>query len=624
MKTFFFHYLINCKTRTIFAYLIGACALLLVIGFAVAYPSSDDANQAAHKSLAWFINDNANISIGAFIMRLLGIMFTSAILVTALIEWFTNQRQLMRDGRLFADVKGHLLVLGYNESVPGIIKETLKDSVNKDDSTYAIKVVVATTQPIESVRVALQTSLSEDEFKHLIINQAQRNDLAILHKLCAHAAKIILIVGETNEDGHDTKSLGALKKIAEVCKTQSNDSIITHIPCYIQLNYQSSFYLLQSQKLDDNITTCLDVYPYNPDITWARKVLTPYCYSASKIQYRDLDFKDMSSKSDNYVHLVVLGMTAMGIAIATEAAHIAHYPNGVLRKGYTQHRTRITMIDLKAKNEMQMLQTRYRELFNNCHWVLKDEDGKIIKEHQPQMPFLDVEWEFIEADVTSQSIQNTILNWAEDDKQALTIACCFKTYPKNVATAFYLPRKLYDLTSYPNDDRLDINILIYQPDDDALQSLLCDAKRFVAIHPFGSDSDILNISDSNKLIDRAKEINWKYVSKKEGTQVDIEWRKLTTRKQWSNIYSALHDRIYKKYKDNGEDEEIMKACEHNRWLHEVLMFNYRIPKGKEIEVFAGNNETEQNRLKDEEYVQNNLIDYCDLSKETQDKDKKQF
>ena len=70
MKTFFFHYLINCKTRTIFAYLIGACALLLVIGFAVAYPSSDDANQAAHKSLAWFINDNANISIGAFIMRL--------------------------------------------------------------------------------------------------------------------------------------------------------------------------------------------------------------------------------------------------------------------------------------------------------------------------------------------------------------------------------------------------------------------------------------------------------------------------------------------------------------------------------------------------------------------------
>ena len=68
----------------------------------------------------------------------------------------------------------------------------------------------------------------------------------------------------------------------------------------------------------------------------------------------------------------------------------------------------------------------------------------------------------------------------------------------------------------------------------------------------------------------------------------------------------------------------MKACEHNRWLHEVLMFNYRIPKGKEIEVFAGNNETEQNRLKDEEYVQNNLIDYFDLSKETQDKDKKQF
>lgn len=623
MRTRFFHYLINSKTRTVFAYLIGACVLLLVVGFIVADPL-EGAEQAARKSLSWFINDDGNISVGAFLVRLAGIIFTSAILVTALIEWFTGQRQLMRDGRLFADVKDHLLVLGYNESVPRIIQETLKESSSSCGSSYAIKVVVATTQPIDEVRVALQTSLSEEEFKHIIINQAQRNDLAMLRKLCAHDAKTILIVGETNEDGHDTKSLGALKKIAEVCKAQSNTSSTTHIQCYIQLDYQSSFYLLQSQKLDENVTSFLDVYPYNPEITWARKVLAPSWYSTANIRYRDLDFKDMSSSSDNYVHLVVLGMTGMGIAIATEAAHITHYPNGVLRKGHTQHRTRITMIDIKAGSEMRMLHTRYRELFNNCYWILKDEKLNAIEEHPAQMPCLDVEWEFIEADVTSQSIQNTILNWAEDSKQALTLACCFKTYPKNVATAFYLPRKLYDLTSYPTEERLDINILIYQPDDDALQSLLCDAKRFGVIRPFGADSDILNIHHSHNLINRAKEINWKYASKKKGSQeeYDVEWRKLTTRAQWSNIYSALHDGIYQKYKDDSEDEEIMKACEHNRWLHEVLMFNYRIPVGKEAEAFKAKNKTEMNRLKEEEYIHYNLVDYNDLPKETQEKDKK--
>lgn len=622
MKTKIFHYLTNSSARVIVAYLFGVCLLLLLLGFLVADPCAGPLS-AFHKSMAWFINDGVEIGIGEFLIRLLGILLTSAILVTALIEWFTSQRQLMRDGRLFANVKGHLLVLGYNDSVPGIIQEKLKDLLNQDDSSYAIKIVVATTQPIDGVRVALQTSLSEDEFKHIIINQAQRNDLAMLRKLCAHDAKTIIIVGETNEDGHDTKSLGALKKIADVCRSQSNIAPNTHIQCYIQLDYQSSFYLLQSQKIDENITSFLDVYPYNPEMTWARKVLAPYWYSTSNIRYRDLDFKDMSSKSDNHVHLVVLGMTAMGIAIATEAAHIAHYPNGVLRKGHTQHRTRITMIDIKARSEMRMLQTRYRELFNNCFWILKDEKQNIIEEHSAQMPFLDVEWEFIEADVTTQSIQNMLLGWAEDEKQALTLACCFKTYPKNVATAFYLPRKLYDLTSYPSEERPDVNILIYQPDDDALQSLLCDAKRFGVIRPFGADSNILNITHSNNLINKAKEINWRYVGKEKWTreEQDAEWRKLTTRTQWSNIYSALHDKIYARYKGHGEDEEIMQACEHNRWLHEVLMFNYRMSDLEETKVLEGKDKTEKNRLK-EEYIHNNLKDYFDLPKETQEKDKK--
>ena len=50
----------------------------------------------------------------------------------------------------------------------------------------------------------------------------------------------------------------------------------------------------------------------------------------------------------------------MGIALAIEAAHIAHFPN------FKTHRkkTRITFIDREARREMDFFMGRYRHLFD--------------------------------------------------------------------------------------------------------------------------------------------------------------------------------------------------------------------------------------------------------------------
>ena len=37
-------------------------------------------------------------------------------------------------------------------------------------------------------------------------------------------------------------------------------------------------------------------------------------------------------ESEKYVHLVIVGMSRMGVALAVEAAHIAHYPNFIRDK----------------------------------------------------------------------------------------------------------------------------------------------------------------------------------------------------------------------------------------------------------------------------------------------------
>lgn len=101
--------------------------------------------------------------------------------------------------------------------------------------------------------------------------------------------------------------------------------------------------------------------PFNFYEIWARRVLVK-CSAESNgtIHYFPLDRGGISENSENYVHLVIIGMTRMGIALAIEAAHIAHFPN------FKTHRkkTRITFIDREARREMDFFMGRYRHLFD--------------------------------------------------------------------------------------------------------------------------------------------------------------------------------------------------------------------------------------------------------------------
>ena len=62
------------------------------------------------------------------------------------------------------------------------------------------------------------------------------------------------------------------------------------------------------------------------------------------ILYPPLDRDGIRAQSDRYVHLIVVGMSRMGVAMGVTAAHIDHNPNFVTQC----FRTRITFIDPDA------------------------------------------------------------------------------------------------------------------------------------------------------------------------------------------------------------------------------------------------------------------------------------
>ena len=203
---------------------------------------------------------------------------------------------------------------------------------------------------------------------------------------------------------------------------------------------------------------------------WAQKVLVCKTLDhTANYEYLPLEGESGIRKDDeDYVHLVVVGMTRMGTALATQAALMAHYPNFVT-KG---KRTKITLIDENADKEKNFYIDRYDRLFALSNWSYKEmvrsESGadklETVFTHTPVEhdylggDFLDVEWEFIQGTVAQLKLQKYIEECAIKSRK-MTIAICKDEPSRCLAAALNLEWRIYENV---------LQVLVYNRYDDAL------------------------------------------------------------------------------------------------------------------------------------------------------------
>lgn len=397
--------------------------------------------------------------------------------------------------------------------------------------------------------------------------------------------------------------------------------------------------LFQTTDITKEIKDFIKFIPFNFYQTWARRVLVFNRYyqdDDKTIEYKQLDRVEITKDSEKYVHLVIIGMTRMGIALATEAAHICHFRN-FITKGI---KTKITFIDENARKEMEYILGHYKELFKHSYYTYsKFEDGEKQKasifKHTPKRDFLDVEWEFIEANIATENLQNEIALWSEDEKQVLTIACCLKHSQNNIATGFYFNKVLYEK---------EIPILILQSISGQITSMLSQSK-FRNVFPFGMIYDGYDKYDES--VDYrgwARKINYVYCQYDDNgipelypeESVNKDWDSCSITGKWSNIYNAISiptklrsigiDSIpVKPEQEISEDDiSILAEIEHNRWNVEKLMCGYR-PTEPEEDVAIESNFKEKNSSKDlkkefkDEFIHYDIRPYKDLKPDQTDK-----
>ena len=547
--------------------------------------------------------------VGAF-----GAFLFNGLLISMLVSLFESRRDRWERGDLHygkTALGNFTVVIGGNGMVPDLVGQLL-------DETGIDHVLVMTSREVAALRKNLVSRLGRAE-ERVVVYYGERTSREDLKRLLLHHTRNdIYVIGEQldlDQSGshHDVKNMDCVQKIAELLHEAGCRERKT---CRVMFEYQSTFSVFQYADIRREISAVLDFRPFNYYETWARKVLVckdidPGC-SASL--YLPLEGKEpITADSETFVHLIVVGMSRMGIALAVEAAHLAHYPN-FITKGKC---TRITFIDRQARGEMNFVQRRYRDLFAVSRWrYVEAESDTFYGDHtglsnaewrEPRRddaaspyrdavgyslgdPLVDVEWEFVGGSLEMPSVQEFIRRECKDGNVRLTIAVCIPQDNAALAASLSLPDEVY---------RQGCNVLVYQPHGDALLWSLAGepgspGRRFANLRPFGMTDGCYSVAgqDMMEMVcdafneEYGKTAQWQIPGRNQlrrrfGMAV-VETGKSPAARRWSGYYAASHlwTKLRSvKYAGRGlaldeRSVELLAAVEHVRWNMEQLLMGY--------------------------------------------------
>ena len=247
----------------------------------------------------------------------------------------------------------------------------------------------------------------------------------------------------SNRMEEDNGAICLLKELAEKMSGSENIRPIVHVlfQCSITLE------ILLKHGLPFAISEKLDVYPFTIEDMWAKNVLVGLP-GVTELVYPSLDRRSITVDSMDRVHLVISGFDYQAEAFAIHTALIAHFPN--YRSGdKLPIRTRITIIDENISSKRDALIAKYQSLFDHSFYRTITIADQSCSFHKPmydgkRKDFVDVEWEFVDGNITDSIVRDKIENWAVDSRQQLTFLISHDEDERNLTLCMSLPRIVHE------------------------------------------------------------------------------------------------------------------------------------------------------------------------------------
>ena len=472
-----------------------------------------------------------------FIAYIIGTIVFTGLLIATITNAWRGRAERFRRGAVSYKFKRHIVFLGYNHLIAGMILKILE---NEKDA----RIVVGVENNASVISDKIKNRLYDRHRKNVVVLQADSCNREDLKRLRVCRAKEVFVIGE-HDDAYNLKcyrtiyelSLGETSKKAEMPQ------------CYVNLESQATLTLFRTYAssgelgIDFNKFQSFSFYD-----EWARMMLM-------KILKKGWAFNE-----NNQDHFIIAGMTEMGIALATKVILLDHNP--IIGKPI-----KITFIDEEVVSKSVNFIIQHQKFFDYCQYRIKTKNYK--RQHYPNSDKaqLDFEFEFVEGKLSDENVRHIISQTVGFLQQSTTIALCYDNPQQNITMGLNLPNIVYE-------DFSKTRIWVYQPTFGNMGYYLRSSryKNVITFGMLGEDLDIRN----TKNIDKAKLINHYFrhqndtnIKYSDTDIIKIEWKQIDISKRWSYIRCAEFIPFLSKYKN---DESKMSIMEHKRNAVDVLLF----------------------------------------------------
>ena len=572
-----------------------------------------------------------------FMAAFTGYILLSGLFITTFVSIFHQKQELHDLGKIeYKNVNDHYVIIGGRFLVGSIIRQLRNHPLPRNKNCCLLQkiyekkpyIMLLTSEHVPTLKERLRAQLSKDQFSKVIFIHGGQNCKEDIKKLNLKTCREIYVLGENNDIDRDGKNINTaylISQLFEDCvKSQPKKTV-----CKVMFDKHSTYELFQ-RGLGGSLAN-INFEPFCFYKDWVEKIFASNVNNSFGIKYFPLDRVPIVKDSKKFVHLIIIGMSKMGITMAEEAAHFAHFPNFSSQ----QIKTRITLIDKRASEELRQFRNSRTGLFREVSYQLEiiSENKPVKFEFTPQRNnlFTDIFFNFIQGDILSSSVRKRIKDFVSDENAIVTIAVRIPNPADALNIGLNLPSCVYDscrskhtvpvlvqqetVESVLSVNEHHIPTKCYQPYKnvfpfgmlDEVTGIVCDNDRGAQIvnyiYSFASEwiwknEDFLEenkeyldwiinsiLSERDKVENGMKE----YLKNK----AEKDWEEMNIKNKFSNRYSAASVEIklrsvkispecfrqsrafceqwHTVLKDNAN---ILASTEHNRWNMEKLLLGF--------------------------------------------------
>ncbi len=269
---------------------------------------------ASLRQVSYHGNCEDNLGVASAVAYAIGFVLITIIMIPIVTNYMRTMGDRYLDGTLKKYAwKGHILFLGFDSMMQCALKDACRQGK---------QVVVAVPTGVRQVRNHLREIMSVEDFECVEVVQSNKCDVQDLErKACVSQAYEIFIIGQPDDPMHDANNLKSLDLICNMVDSPQN------FRCHIHIRNIVTFSLMQRQGLGVKDSLRNKTMSFNFYENIAGNLLSDF-ESGKRLMTLDYqnERQNLANCPGTTAHLLILGMTPMGLALAAYGGALPKSP----------------------------------------------------------------------------------------------------------------------------------------------------------------------------------------------------------------------------------------------------------------------------------------------------------